>query len=54
MRRKLLTMFMGVCMLATTVRAAIKTETITYRQGDTTLIGVISYDDSTQESPPAC
>jgi dienelactone hydrolase len=33
-------------------RAAVKTETVTYKQGDTTLKGFLAYDDATSEKRP--
>ena len=38
---------------AFTMNAAIKTETIEYKQGDTTLEGVLTYDDAVKGSRPA-
>ena len=37
---------------AVAARAAVKTETVEYRQGDTVFEGYLSYDDSTQEPRP--
>jgi len=52
MRLNLPVIAMGVFVFSTIAAAAIKTETITYKQGDTTLKGVIAYDDATQDKRP--
>jgi len=42
----------GIFMFATLATAAVRTETVTYKQGDTTLKGVIAYDDATTDKRP--
>ena len=41
-----------VLMLALTTRAAIQTKTVEYKQGDTTLEGVLVYDDAVKGKRP--
>src|SRR5687768_15945772 len=44
--------FIGVCVALHTSFAAIKTETVEYKEGDTTLEGVLIYDDSIVNKRP--
>lgn len=51
MKTKLLIPLLLTCAL--TLKAAVKTETIEYKQGDTTLEGVLTYDDAVKGPRPA-
>jgi len=41
-----------VCLLAISAQAAVKTETVEYKAGDTTLKGYLAYDDSVEGKRP--
>jgi dienelactone hydrolase len=45
--------FLALLVCALTLRAGIKTETVTYRDGDTTLEGHLTYDDTAPGKRPA-
>jgi dienelactone hydrolase len=50
---KTFTMFLATFALAATLRAEIKTEPVEYKQGDTTLRGMLAYDDAVKDKRPA-
>ena len=48
----LLTAFFGFAVIAGSAQAAMKSETINYKQGETTLEGWLVYDDATDAKRP--
>jgi len=51
--RQVLAIATALLLSATIARAAIKTETVEYKAGDTTLKGFLAYDDATADKRPA-
>jgi dienelactone hydrolase len=48
----MLTIALGLILLPSTLQAAIRTETVRYRQGDTTFQSILVYDDAAQGKRP--